>query len=129
MSPPTIAFNGYERRCPVCGAMARVEPSPIFRDATCPSCGSLLWFTSPKPTGRRQITRHRRQRWFAATDYISVQSDVATTLIETGDLVAAVARLRECVCLAPGNLDYRQRLRSAEYGLSDPDRQQDGWTV
>jgi hypothetical protein len=108
--------------------MARVEPSPIFRVATCPSCGSLLWFTSPKPTRRRQSTRRRRQRWSASSDDVSVQFDGATTLIETGDLVAAVGRLRECVTLAPDHLAFRQRLRETEYKLSDRDRQQDGWT-
>lgn len=30
--------------CPVCGGDVWIDPSPLFGDATCPRCGSLLWF-------------------------------------------------------------------------------------
>ena len=36
--------EGGWNRCPVCEKEVRVEPSRIFGDATCPTCGSLLWF-------------------------------------------------------------------------------------
>jgi hypothetical protein len=36
--------EGEWNRCPVCQNEVRVEPSQVFGDATCPVCGSLLWF-------------------------------------------------------------------------------------
>ena len=36
--------EGEWNHCPVCRNQVRVEPSRPFGDATCPACGSLLWF-------------------------------------------------------------------------------------
>ncbi len=36
--------EGDWNHCPVCQNEVRVEPSRPFGDATCPACGSLLWF-------------------------------------------------------------------------------------
>lgn len=36
--------EGQPNHCPVCQADVCIEPSPLFGDATCPRCGSLLWF-------------------------------------------------------------------------------------
>ena len=36
--------EGTPNECPVCGHAVKMEPSRPFGDATCPSCGSLLWF-------------------------------------------------------------------------------------
>ncbi|VTS06807.1 phosphopantetheine-binding protein [Tuwongella immobilis] len=36
--------EGIPNRCPVCGHDFRIEPARPFGDATCPACGSLLWF-------------------------------------------------------------------------------------
>jgi len=36
--------EGEPAVCPVCGDFVRVEPSEIYYDVPCPSCGSLLWF-------------------------------------------------------------------------------------
>jgi acyl carrier protein len=36
--------EGQPNHCPICGADVCIEPSPLFGDATCPQCGSLLWF-------------------------------------------------------------------------------------
>jgi acyl carrier protein len=36
--------EGQPNHCPVCDADVCIEPSPLFGDATCPRCGSLLWF-------------------------------------------------------------------------------------
>ena len=36
--------EGLPNDCPVCGAQVCVEPSLLFGDATCPHCGSLIWF-------------------------------------------------------------------------------------
>jgi predicted RNA-binding Zn-ribbon protein involved in translation (DUF1610 family) len=50
--------EGEPNRCAVCGAQVRIEPSMPARDAPCPNCGSLLWFThSPR---RRIVQRSRR---------------------------------------------------------------------
>ncbi len=34
--------EGESKRCPLCGADARIEFSRDFADATCPQCGCLL---------------------------------------------------------------------------------------
>jgi hypothetical protein len=36
--------EGQPNHCPVCDANVCIDPSPLFGDATCPNCGSLLWF-------------------------------------------------------------------------------------
>ncbi len=36
--------EGQPNHCPVCSAHVCIDPSPLFGDATCPRCGSLLWF-------------------------------------------------------------------------------------
>ncbi len=43
MNPSSRTPEGDEYRCPVCGDRGRIEPSWPRRDATCPSCGCLLW--------------------------------------------------------------------------------------
>jgi thioredoxin-like negative regulator of GroEL len=49
--------------CPVCGTHCRIEPAMLTRDATCPRCGSLLWFgqiTWPGLMPRFQLTPESR---------------------------------------------------------------------
>ncbi len=41
--------EGQPNRCPVCDANVCIDPSPLFGDATCPRCGSLLWFLNVQP--------------------------------------------------------------------------------
>jgi acyl carrier protein len=36
--------EGLPGRCPICRLEVCVAPSVLFGDATCPHCGSLLWF-------------------------------------------------------------------------------------
>ena len=36
--------EGEPIHCPICQADVVIEPSVVFGDATCPNCGSLLWF-------------------------------------------------------------------------------------
>ena len=36
--------EGQSNHCPVCDSEVIVEPSLLFGDATCPKCGSFLWF-------------------------------------------------------------------------------------
>jgi anti-anti-sigma factor len=37
--------EGQPGRCPICGAVLKVEPSDPPGDAPCPCCGHLVWFT------------------------------------------------------------------------------------
>jgi len=44
MQPPSRTPEGKPNQCPVCGASLNPEPSQPAGDATCPNCGSLVWF-------------------------------------------------------------------------------------
>ena len=44
MIPSSRTPEGQPNRCPICGHEVRIEPSAPPGDATCPFCGSLLWF-------------------------------------------------------------------------------------
>ena len=44
--------EGEWNRCPVCQSTMRIEPSQPFGDATCPACGSLLWFLAASDDAR-----------------------------------------------------------------------------
>ena len=44
MFTPTRTPEGFANRCPLCGNEVVIEPTYLFGDATCPRCGSLLWF-------------------------------------------------------------------------------------
>ena len=44
MSISSRTPEGQPSLCPLCGAEVVVEPSSLFGDATCPICGSLLWY-------------------------------------------------------------------------------------
>lgn len=41
--------EGEKYRCAVCGHVCRIEPSCLSPDATCPSCGNLIWFAGREP--------------------------------------------------------------------------------
>jgi hypothetical protein len=47
--------EGEKNRCAVCGHVCRIEPSCLSPDATCPSCGNLLWFA---PKVRKSSASH-----------------------------------------------------------------------
>ena len=36
--------EGEPNHCPVCDATVCIEHSRLFGDATCPQCGTLLWY-------------------------------------------------------------------------------------
>ncbi len=65
--------EGQPVRCPVCNADVRVETSPLYGDATCPVCGSLLmlgesrslwpFFRRPRLRQRRATARQSNGRW------------------------------------------------------------------
>lgn len=44
MNVSTRTPEGEPQRCPVCGKALVIEPSRPADDATCPHCGSLVWF-------------------------------------------------------------------------------------
>ncbi len=48
--------EGRPNRCPVCESEVVIDPSelPLFGDAPCPNCGSLLWFMK-LPSGVRLL--------------------------------------------------------------------------
>lgn len=57
--------EGLPNHCPICNSDVCIEPSALFGDATCPQCGSLLWFLNVKSTTRlydRSASRSIRDR-------------------------------------------------------------------
>lgn len=44
MSISSRTPEGNPDQCPLCASHVTVEPSLFFGDATCPHCGTLLWF-------------------------------------------------------------------------------------
>jgi hypothetical protein len=49
--------EGERRRCPICGNDLRIEPSVPTRDAPCPTCGCLIWFSSLPPREPSRLGR------------------------------------------------------------------------
>lgn len=41
--------EGEPNRCPICGAVIKIEPSVPPGDAPCPDCGHLVWFPEEGP--------------------------------------------------------------------------------
>lgn len=52
--------EGQPNHCPICNADVCIEPSPLFGDATCPKCGSLLWFLNVQ--SRSHVFERSRSR-------------------------------------------------------------------
>ncbi|MCA9219513.1 MAG: acyl carrier protein [Planctomycetales bacterium] len=46
MRTPSRTPEGLPSRCPLCGAVIRLEFSEMGADAPCPKCGHLLWRSS-----------------------------------------------------------------------------------
>ena len=44
MEPSSRTPDGQPNRCPVCSNEVQLDPSQPAGDATCPFCGSLIWF-------------------------------------------------------------------------------------
>ena len=51
MIPSSRTPEGKPNRCPLCGHEVVIEPSTPPGDATCPFCGSLLWFDREAMSG------------------------------------------------------------------------------
>jgi acyl carrier protein len=77
--------EGRSGHCPVCRSEDVIEPSLFFGDATCPNCGSLLWFLSSS-TGVRVFDHYEaasmRERVIKS---IAEQLGISTDKV-TGDL-------------------------------------------
>ena len=57
--------EGLPNHRPVCDSDVCIEPSVLIGDATCPNCGSLLWFLNVETTTRvydRSASRGIRDR-------------------------------------------------------------------
>ena len=84
MIPSSRTPEGRPTRCHVCGHEVRIEPSTPPGDATCPSCGSLLWFnTGPlslcfSPDGRMHDIK--------ATTKREVVQEMVGSLVSSGRL-------------------------------------------
>ena len=94
--------EGRSNHCPVCGSDVSIEPSVLFGDATCPHCGSLLWFLnlqSQSHVFERSRSRGIRERLIAIiakqlginpeeiVDDTSVIDDLAEDSLDTVELV------------------------------------------
>lgn len=77
--------EGLPNRCPICRKNVMIEVSLLFGDATCPNCGSLLWYlrtaSSPRfyPYDQAEGIRNR------VAEFIAEQLGVERSKV-TGDL-------------------------------------------
>lgn len=71
--------EGEPQRCPVCGNEARVETSAVSGDATCPSCGSLLW-----------LENHPMVDCVRARQFNGLVADVLALAVSVLSLVVAI---------------------------------------
>ena len=60
MNASTRTPEGWPGRCPTCGHEFRLEPTLPSFDATCPSCGSLVWLSRPT---RAKSKAYSFRRW------------------------------------------------------------------
>lgn len=54
--------EGHPNHCPICDTDVRIDPSILFGDATCPKCGSLLWFLNVESAHIFERSRSRNIR-------------------------------------------------------------------
>ena len=94
--------EGQPNHCPICRADVCIEPSPLFGDATCPNCGSLLWFLNLQShlhVFERSRSRDIRDRVIAIvakqlgidpeqiTEHSSFVNDLGADSLDTVELV------------------------------------------
>ena len=74
--------EGVPNHCPICNSDVCIEPSVLFGDATCPNCGSLLWFLNLESNTRvydRSASRSIEQRVIAiVAEQLGVAPDKIT---------------------------------------------------
>ena len=108
MLTPTRTPEGFPSRCPVCEHDVVIEPTYLFGDATCPRCGSLLWFIQfgeKSLVYERQTSEELKHRFINriaelfGTDRERVTPDILDWLNELGndslDVVNLVMALEE----------------------------------
>lgn len=78
--------EGQPASCPVCGSEVCVEPSIFFGDATCPKCGTLIWFLHSTTT----------TNCFATDKTKSIRDQVFAILSESSNVNAADWLLERC---------------------------------
>ena len=94
--------EGQPNHCPVCDSDVCIDPSPLFGDATCPRCGSLLWFLNIQPhshVSERSRSKSIRDRVIAVvaeqlgvdpdeiTENISLVNDLGADSLDAVELV------------------------------------------
>lgn len=97
MQPSSRTPDGKDGFCKICGQRVRISPSLSAGDATCPSCGTLLWFD------------------------MAVSSSSVPNLLKDisgspgmAELVAARDTLMKAVSLCPSNETYRRLLDTVD---------------
>ena len=94
--------EGLPNHCPICNSDVCIDPSVLFGDATCPNCGSLLWFLNVESTTRvydrsdspgirdRVITIVAKQLGVAPdkiAENVSLVNDLGADSLDTVELV------------------------------------------
>ena len=99
--------EGLPNYCPICNSDICIEPSALFGDATCPNCGSLLWFLNVKSSTHvydRSVSRGIRERVLAiiaeqlgvAPDKIAANTSLVNDLgVDSLDTVELIMELEE----------------------------------
>jgi acyl carrier protein len=120
MITPTRTPEGFPNRCPVCEHDVVIEPTYLFGDATCPRCGSLLWFIQfgeKSLVYEREISEELKHRFINrmaeqfGIDRERVTPDILNLLNELGsdslDAVELVMALEEEFDLDVDNMGDR----------------------
>lgn len=97
MQPSSRTPEGDDNQCQICGHDARIEPTRPPGDATCPHCGSLIWFPSESPDTSTDVVAAR-------------QWERATAAIEANDLRLAERILRMALTADPSNAEFKKTI-------------------
>jgi hypothetical protein len=99
--------EGEPGKCPLCRSDVRVEPSVLFGDATCPNCGTLLWFFQVSRAAlfmehaasadrRERLIERLAEQLGVPKERITPQTDVIKDLgADSLDIVELVMELEE----------------------------------
>ena len=111
MKPSSRTPEGHDNRCGVCGKDLRIEPSRPSDDATCPHCGSLVWFV-PDDSDSND-TSSATQQWLRAK-----------AAFNANDWSLASRLLSMALTLDPSNTQCKTALATARENLREERRQQ-----
>jgi len=96
--------EGEWNHCPVCRAEVRIEPSRPFGDATCPACGSLLWF----------LAAGGQPRFFERDQGEQIESRLAALIAERLGINPRAVRDGDWEKLGIGSLDLVELMMEFE---------------